>query len=265
MDDEGDLVYATVPNFTDVTDDSDKLQLNGKLEVTDEVEANQLSIGTGASNFNGQTTFMKKLFVRDGLENTDKSKTFKWGGVTIQNDVLNSPTVTTTGSITAGGSITATNKNITASGTGQLIAGNKICINTTCITEDLLKTLNFTCVFPISDLRTSSGRRELEYTKTIILPSTVRQIEVHRFIKNVDRNKQGNNYDTIWVELIIGTTKIYSKSDTAATDINNYETLQSRTVTVPASKRLICKATIRVDGGDYAKLTNCSFTYTCIY
>jgi hypothetical protein len=134
MDDEGDLVYATVPNFTDVTDDSDKLQLNGKLEVTDEVEAgklevtgeveaDRLSIGTGASNFNGATTFTKKLFVRDGLENTNTSKTFKWGGVTIQNDVLNSPTVNTdtftSDKITVGDDIVISNEEFQVNGSGM--------------------------------------------------------------------------------------------------------------------------------------------------
>lgn len=121
VDDEGDLVYATVPNFTDVTDDSDKLQLNGKLEVTGEVEANQLSIGTGASNFNGATTFTKQLFVRDGLENTNESKTFKWGGVTIQNDVLNSPTVTTNKIIPY-----SNNTNLTVQSAPKLILSNGI-------------------------------------------------------------------------------------------------------------------------------------------
>jgi hypothetical protein len=146
MDDEGDLVYATVPGITEAPLDPKLLELDGNLGVTSKIHANQLEIDD-TSNFKGKTTFKGELHVENDLENTNTEKRFTWGDVEIYDGVLNSPKVKT-GRVGIGGAID-NNKQLKVTGdtsiTGTLNAGSttvgKLCIGSTCIEEKHLKIL----------------------------------------------------------------------------------------------------------------------------
>jgi hypothetical protein len=110
MDDEGDLVYATVPGITEAPLDPKLLELDGNLGVTSKIHANQLEIDD-TSNFKGKTTFKGELHVENDLENTNTETKFTWGDVQILD------------------------------GNIKTKSGKEICIGESCLTKDLIDKL----------------------------------------------------------------------------------------------------------------------------